>query len=108
MVTNTSSIDSATPALALTSTTVQTQGYGVPGYSNQATSSNLPLRDCIADPVCSRTLGSPFPYYKDESVIDSNDSRMQQVYLANGKLWSGLDTGLGWPSMDMLASWATT
>src|SRR5947208_15313223 len=27
-------------------------------------------------------------------MVDSNDSRMQQVVLANGKLWAALDTGL--------------
>lgn len=92
-VTNTASIDSATPALALSSTTIQTEAYGVPGPSQQKAGSNLPLRDCIADPTCAPAIGAS-PFYNPESVLDSNDSRMQQVYLANGKLWSGLDTGL--------------
>ena len=93
-VTNTSAIDSNPGALALASTTIQTEGYGVPSPSNQKASTALPLRDCIADPACSVAIGSPFPFFNQESVLDSNDSRMQQVFLANGKLWSGLDTGL--------------
>jgi len=94
-VTNTSSIDTNPSALALSSTTIQTQGYAVPAKSTQkATATALPLRDCIADPACSASLGSPFPFTNPESVLDSSDSRMQQVYLANGKLWGALGTGL--------------
>jgi hypothetical protein len=36
--------------------------------------------------------GGPFPNV--EKQIDSNDSRMQQVYLANGKPRAALDTAV--------------
>jgi hypothetical protein len=93
-VTNTSSIDSNPGALALSNNFVPTEGYGVPGPSNQKAGTALPLRDCIANAPCAAAIGAGAPYYNQESVLDSSDSRMQQVFLANGKLWSGLDTGL--------------
>lgn len=37
-------------------------------------------------------LVGPFP--NTEKKVDANDSRIQQVALANGKLWAALDTGL--------------
>lgn len=93
-VTDTSAIDSNPSALALSSTVVNVEGYGVPGPSQQKAGS-LPLRDCLADPTCYPLLvGAPGAFYNPESPLDSGDSRMQQVYYANGKLWSGLDTGL--------------
>jgi hypothetical protein len=39
--------------------------------------------------------GIPDPFAPNaETVIDSNDTRMQQVVYANGKLWGALDTAL--------------
>ena len=92
-VTNTSAIDTNPSALALSSTTIVTQGYGVPDRSRQKASTALPLRDCIANPACAAAVGTT-PFVNPEGPLDSSDSRMQQVYFANGKLWSALDTGL--------------
>ena len=93
-VTNTSAIDSNPSALALSSTVVDVVGYGVPGPSQQK-AGDLPLRDCLADPTCyPLVVGAPGVAQNGEAMLDSNDSRMQQVYYANGKLWSALDTGL--------------
>src|SRR5216683_1896899 len=39
-------------------------------------------------------VGGAGPFPNTEKVVDSNDSQMQQVVLANGKLWAALDTGL--------------
>ena len=36
----------------------------------------------------------PAPPHQVEGTLDSNDSRMQQVWYANGKLWGALDTAL--------------
>ena len=101
-VTNTSSIDTA-PALGISATVVNTIPYAVPGRANQKVG-DFPQGECLADSSlqvsptlfgCWRLLvgaGGPFP--NPEKVVDSNDSRMQQVVLANGKLWAALDTGL--------------
>jgi hypothetical protein len=37
-------------------------------------------------------VGGPFP--QTETELPSNDSRMQQLFYANGKLWAALDTGV--------------
>jgi len=39
-------------------------------------------------------VGRARPFPNTEKLVDGNDPRMQQVVLANGKLWAGLDTGL--------------
>src|SRR5205807_9632907 len=46
-------------------------------------------------PACATVLlGSPDPFTEVEGSLDSNDTRMQQVVYANGKLWGALDTAL--------------
>jgi hypothetical protein len=101
-VSNTSSLDTA-PALGISANVVNTIPYAVPGRANQKVG-DYPQGQCLADSSiqvsatlfgCWRLLvasGGPFP--NPEKVVDSNDSRMQQVVLANGKLWAALDTGL--------------
>jgi hypothetical protein len=102
MVTNTSSLNSNAPALSLSARYISVDTYGVPPLSNQK-AGDYPLGQCLADnsiatPAgtgCWRYLfasGGPFPNV--EKSIDSNDSRMQQVYYANGKLWGALDTAV--------------
>ncbi|NEX64879.1 hypothetical protein [Noviherbaspirillum galbum] len=94
-LTNTQSIDSATPALQLTATGMPVATYGVPPSAKQKAGST-PLRDCIANAYndgCNALLGVPRtsnPIYD----LDSSDSRMQQVFYANGKLWGALGTAV--------------
>jgi hypothetical protein len=76
-LTNTSSLDTA-PALNLTAKPINVNLYGVPDYSNQKVG-NYPVGQYYNDPL---------------PKLDSNDSRMQQVFYANGKLWGALDTAL--------------
>ena len=91
---NTESLDGI-PALQLRTRAVNTIFYSVPPRSNQKPG-DVPLAQCLSDsmlPVTPNLTGSwrlvvggtgPFP--NTEKVVDSNDSRMQQVVLANGKL----------------------
>lgn len=102
-LTNTQSLDSS-PAVALTAGLVNTQTYSVPPNSHQKPG-DFPLGQCLADGTISTSLGTgcwrllivppptgPFPQV--EPVLPSNDSRMQQVFYANGRLWAALDTGV--------------
>ncbi len=95
-ITNTQSLDTPNPLIGLTTSLVATQTYSVPPSSNQK-DGNLPLRDCLADLTtsCFSAIAGATSRFNNRLVhIDSNDSRMQQVYYANGKLWSALDTGV--------------
>jgi len=101
-VSNTSSLNSM-PALSISANVVSTIAYAVPGRSIQKPG-DVPLAQCLSDSSlfltptlsgCWRLVtGGPGPFPNTEKKVDSNDSRMQQVVLANGKLWSALDTGL--------------
>lgn len=77
-MTNTASLDSPTPNPSLTYGIVNTLPYGEPPYVAQQ-AGNYPLGQFLHDP---------------EGPINPNDTRMQQVYYANGKLWSGNVTGI--------------
>ena len=99
---NTSSLNGA-PALGLNAEVVNTIPYAVPGRSSQKPG-DVPLAQCLSDSTllvgpnlfgCWRlVVGGSGPFPNTEKVVDSNDSRIQQVVLANGKLWAALDTGL--------------
>jgi hypothetical protein len=91
-VTNTTSLDTATPAPQLSAHYLPVTPYAVPGRSSQK-SGSLPLRDCIADATCAAKIGTT-QFNNPISKLDSNDSRMQQVSFANGKLWASWGTGL--------------
>ena len=90
-MTNTKSLDTTvTPALSLRS--VPTIPYAVPPTSFQEAGS-IPLATCIATATCAPLVGAT-PFVNSIQRLPSNDSRMQQVVFANGKLWGALDTGL--------------
>jgi hypothetical protein len=111
-ITNTSSLNTSNPAVVLSSRVVNTTGYAVPPKSTQK-AGDFPLGQCINDtttPVgggllgCWRFLFAAQPGHAEvESKLDSNDSRMQQVVYANGKLWSALDTGITFDGVHGLA-----
>ena len=87
-LTNTSSLDTSAPSLKLSSGFVNSEAYGIPPYADQKT--------------------GPHPYgeshgYTAVTPMAANDSRMQQVYYANGKLWTALDTGLTWDGVNVFA-----
>jgi hypothetical protein len=112
-LTNTSSLNSA-PAVSLSNKILSVNQYGVPPKQRQPGSGTAPTTDvpqgyCINDTVtatiagagCWRLLfGCPvanpdcIAHNEVISRPDSNDTRMQQVMYANGKLWGALDTAL--------------
>lgn len=69
--------------------------YSFPPNSDQK-AGNTPLGTCLNKDECATFLnGETDPFAPEiESIIDSNDTRIQQVVLADGMLWSALDTGV--------------
>jgi len=105
---NTSSLN-GTPALSLSNKILSVNQYGVPPKQQQPGSGsapgvNAPQGYCINDTTtllfngqtgCWRLLFGGEPAHNEViSTPDSNDTRMQQVMYANGKLWGALDTAL--------------
>jgi hypothetical protein len=86
-ITNTASLDTG-PALSLEGETLGSQIYGVPPLSAQK-AGPVPLRDCLLIECLSGVGPSPGEV---ESPLDSNDSRMQQTWLADGMLYGAIDT----------------
>jgi hypothetical protein len=87
-LTNTKSLDSNSPDPTLSSVILGSESYGVPPRSEQKIG-NVPLRDCLVT-TCRAGVG-PSPF-EAEGPLDSNDSRMQQVWFSDGRLWGALDT----------------
>jgi len=108
-LTNTASLDSTAPALNLSSKLLNVNQYALPPKQKQPGSGVLataaaPQGFCINDTTtllfngqfgCWRLLFGGQPAHNEVgSRPDSNDTRMQQVTYANGKLWGSLDTAL--------------
>jgi hypothetical protein len=101
-VTNTASLDTLTPALGITSRTINTQTYVDPPKANQKPGST-PLGDCLNDnSLFGPGLGCWLLFFNPpatwqpevESTPDANDTRMQQTWYANGMLWGSAATGV--------------
>jgi hypothetical protein len=103
-LTNTSSIDSSSPSLNLSNAVLRVKRYELPARSDQK-AGDFPLGQCLNDttsptpfgPGCWQLFFLPQdepPHNQVIGQIDSNDSRMQQVYLANGLLYGALDTAV--------------
>jgi hypothetical protein len=97
---NTSSLNSAFPAPTLGVSTVAVDTYGVPPLATQPAGSR-PLSQCLADTITNcwffiAGAGSPnnTTFGPPNGKLNANDSRMQQVAYANGKLWGALDTAV--------------
>ena len=102
-LTNTSSLNTATPAVGITSRLINSQNYVYPPLSNQKPG-DTPLGDCLNDNAGTFFgLNCWFALFFDppatwqpevESTPDSGDTRMQQVWYANGMLWGANGTGV--------------
>ena len=90
---NTSSITASSPALTLTNSVITVGQYAIPPKSNQKDGS-APLRDCLNNTACATFLNGVQGPTESLSKLDSNDTRIQQVTYANGKVWGALDTAL--------------
>jgi len=109
-MTNTSSLNSASPAPVLGNRVVTVGTYAIPPKVRQPGSGtpptvNDPQGYCLNDSTtvtiagtgCWRLLVTAAAHARGAEVIsrpDANDTRMQQVMYANGKLWGALDTAL--------------
>ena len=101
-ITNTSSLTSS-PALRLSNRVLAlSTAYSIPPLSVQK-AGNIPLADCLNDQSlrtpygvgCWRYFFTKNPKNGEvESTPDSNDTRMQQVMFAAGKVWGALDTAV--------------
>jgi hypothetical protein len=107
---NTSSLNTSSPELRLSNKLVSVNQYAVPPKQQQPGSGSAPgagtpqgfcLNDettvTIAGTGCWKLLVSAAAHAAGPEVVsrpDSNDTRMQQVMYANGKLWGALDTAL--------------
>jgi hypothetical protein len=107
-LTNTSSLNTATPNLHLSNKLLSAETYAIPPKQKQQGAGTPPGTDvpqghCINDTTtstiagvgCWRLLFNGEPAHNEViSAPDSNDTRMQQVMYANGKIWGALDTAL--------------
>jgi hypothetical protein len=91
-LTNTGTVGSRSPSLALHDDRVVVDQYSLPPPSDQK-AGTPPLLACLNDPQCSRfVLGKTNHIKETEGPLDSNDTRMQQVTYAGGLLYGALDT----------------
>ena len=88
---NTSSLDAATPSVSLTHAVLASEVYGEPPPATQKVGP-APLLDCLNSGSCT---AAGIPKAETPEVIepiDSNDDRMNQVVWAGGRLWSAVGT----------------
>ncbi len=91
-LTNTASLNSSTPALALNYRGLNSELYAIPPTSDQKPG-DYPLGQCLNMPSCSTFLiGAPDPFTEVESHLDSSDTRFLTTWFANGRLFGALGT----------------
>jgi hypothetical protein len=109
-LTNTSSLDSTAPSVTLTNTVLAVGQYALPPKADQPGSGSAPTTAtpqgyCLNNETtvlfngakgCWKLLVGSTHARGPEVVsrLDSNDTRMQQVMYANGKVWGALDTAV--------------
>ena len=106
---NTASLNSASPAIDLSNKVLSVGTYAIPPKQQQPGSGTpattaTPQGNCINDTTTPLIIGQTGCWHfligrepAHNEVIsrpDSNDTRMQQVMYANGRLWGALDTAL--------------
>jgi hypothetical protein len=107
---NTASLNTASPSLSLSNRILAVGQYGVPPKQMQPGAGTppdltVPQGHCLNDETtstiagtgCWKLLVGATAHAAGAEVVqapDSNDTRMQQVTYANGKLWGALDTAI--------------
>ena len=79
-MTNTQSLNQATPSLGLTHRVIRSETYGQPPVATQKAGLPRPLGIALGEPL---------------AFLNSNDDRMNQVAFADGRLWTGVNTTIG-------------
>ena len=104
-LTNTASLNTASPSLGETSSVINSATYVFPPKADQKTGP-FPLGQCINDTTtriapgvrgCWQLFFTPATEPAHNEVIshlDANDTRMQQTWYSNGVLWGSLDTAV--------------
>jgi len=103
-LTNTASLNAATPALGITSRLINSNTYVFPPVSDQMPG-DFPLGQCVNDttiptpfgPGCWQLFFLPQDEPAHDEVIsspDSLDTRMQQTWYVNGQLWGSSGTAV--------------
>jgi hypothetical protein len=99
-LTNTSSLNTSSPNLSLTTRTVDVRPYAVPSAPTQK-AGLVPLANCVGSQTAVPATGVPCwkavnlfngLAHVTENVLDGNDSRVGGVSFANGQLWVTLGT----------------
>ena len=100
---NSSSLNTSTPAPSLQFTSIPVLTYAVPPRATQK-AGDRPLSQCIADvvimPNCNTVVAgiashNNATFGPPNGSLNANDSRFGQVVYANGKLWGALGTAVG-------------
>ena len=107
-LTNTASLNTSSPNPQITSRLINSETYVFPPKSDQKVG-NIPLGECLNDNTLfdpTAGIGCWFLFFNVPSTLpppwqpeveskpDSNDTRMQQVWYANGQLWSSTDSAV--------------
>ncbi len=101
-LTNTASLNTAAPAVHLTSALINSEKYVFPPTADQKPG-NTPLRDCINDTKTPTPFGKGCwqlffdvePAHNEVlSHLDAGDTRMQQTWYTNGMLWGAASTAV--------------
>ncbi len=99
---NTSSLNSNRPDLTLAESVVKVRGYGVPPSAEQK-AGPTPLADCLNDTTLVTPAGvGCWNFLFDKrprksltpQLLDTSDSRMQQVFYTGGRLYGALGTAV--------------
>lgn len=105
---NSSSLNSGSPALSLSNKVLPVETYALPPKQHQPGAGTtpgtaVPQGFCLNNTTtllfngatgCYKLLVGASGFNEVISTPDSNDTRMQQVMYANGKLWGALDTAV--------------
>jgi hypothetical protein len=94
-LTNTASL-SSTPALGMQVKVLTSEVYGLPAAMQQRVGST-PLRDLLKTSLATTVEGVK-PASMPESLVQSNDDRMNQAIYLNGHVWGALNTRMKSPT----------